>query len=69
MTDEDPIDVMLVGINPLIRDDLPLTAWQIIDRDNEISLTPSLMQSRFVPNLDQGRSRYFEMVEKIRPRR
>jgi NTE family protein len=41
--DEDPVDVMLVGINPLIRDDLPLTAWQIIDRVNEISLNSSVI--------------------------
>lgn len=42
-TDEDPVDVLLVGINPLIRDDLPLTAWQIIDRANEISLNSSVI--------------------------
>jgi len=41
--DDDPVDVIMVGINPLIRDDLPLTAWQIIDRVNEISLNSSVI--------------------------
>jgi NTE family protein len=41
--DEDPVDLLLVGINPLIRDELPLTAWQIIDRANEISLNSSVI--------------------------
>jgi NTE family protein len=41
--DDDPIDVMLVGINPLIRDEVPTTAWQIIDRMNEIALNSSVI--------------------------
>jgi len=40
---DDPIDVVLIGINPLIRDDLPLLAWQIMDRANEISLNSSVI--------------------------
>jgi NTE family protein len=37
------VDVVMVGINPLIRDDLPLTAWQVLDRANEISLNSSVI--------------------------
>jgi NTE family protein len=41
--DDEPVDVVLIGINPLIRDDLPLLAWQIMDRANEISLNSSII--------------------------
>jgi len=41
--DEDAVDVILVGINPLMRDELPLLAWQIADRVNEISFNSSLI--------------------------
>jgi len=42
-TDGDVVDVVLVGINPLMRDELPLFAWQIADRINEISFNSSLI--------------------------
>ena len=37
------VDVVLVGVNPLMRDKLPLLAWQIADRVNEISFNSSLI--------------------------
>jgi len=37
------VDVVLVGVNPLMRDKLPLLAWQIADRINEISFNSSLI--------------------------
>jgi len=42
-TSEESVDVVLIGINPLVRDDLPLMAWQIADRVNEISFNSSLI--------------------------
>ena len=36
-------DLLLVQINPLIRDDLPTTSSEIIDRVNEISFNTALM--------------------------
>jgi NTE family protein len=41
--DDGPVDVALVGINPIVRDDLPLLAWQIMDRANEITLNSSII--------------------------
>jgi NTE family protein len=41
--DEETVDVILVGINPLMRDEVPLFAWQIADRVNEISFNSSLI--------------------------
>lgn len=43
---DEPVHVLLIGINPLIGDELPLLAWQIMDRASEISLNSSARLSR-----------------------
>ena len=73
--DEDPIDVLLVGINPLIRDDVPLTAWQIIDRVNEISLNSSvidevkriMMTNKMLDSIDRLKPAVKRQVKAIEP--
>lgn len=74
-------DLVLVQINPLIRDDVPTTAAEIIDRVNEISFNTALMLEmrsiEFVQRLLHGekidpkkyKEVYFHMVhaeEKLR---
>ncbi|SFH33277.1 NTE family protein [Palleronia marisminoris] len=50
-----PGDVVIVNINPLLRDDLPYTAQEIHNRINEISFNSSLLRDlraiRFVQRL------------------
>jgi NTE family protein len=73
--DEDPVDVLLVGINPLIRDDLPLTAWQIVDRANEISLNSSvidevkriMMMNEMLQSIDHLKPAVRRQVRAIKP--
>lgn len=73
--DDDPVDVVLVGINPLIRDDLPLTAWQIIDRVNEISLNSSvidevkriMMMNDLLQSIDDLKSSVKQQIKAIGP--
>lgn len=55
-----PNDVVIVNINPLVRDDLPYTAHEIHNRINEISFNGSLLRDlraiRFVQRLlEDGR--------------
>ncbi|WP_375262256.1 patatin-like phospholipase family protein [Palleronia sp.] len=55
-----PADVVIVNINPLVRDDLPYTAHEIHNRINEISFNSSLLRDlraiRFVQRLiEEGR--------------
>ena len=63
-------DVVVVHINPLVRDDLPTSAQEILDRMNEITFNSSLMRemraiafvSRLIDDHELDNSRYARML-------